>query len=214
MKYGSKPVEIFDKGWPIYCHCKEMMFYQYLPIKMSNSLSTPVYEDRLKYFSRLIQGCEKDFIQNFGLEAYRDHYIYLTVKHQYQLPNCSYNREGWHSDGFMSDDINYIWSNRFGTEFNFSEFNLTQDHNISLKEMEEQALPENNFIYEDQSLLRLDQFNIHRVQKTEEEGMRTFFKLSFSKEKYNLIGNSHNYELDYKWDMLSREVERNHPVKL
>jgi len=41
--------------------------------------------------------------------------------------------------------------------------------------------------------------------------MRTFVKISFSKDKYDLIGNSHNYEMDYKWDMKERKEERNIP---
>jgi hypothetical protein len=41
--------------------------------------------------------------------------------------------------------------------------------------------------------------------------MRAFLKVSISKDKYDLIGNSHNYLLDYDWQMKERKQERNIP---
>ena len=43
---------------------------------------------------------------------------------------------------------------------------------------------------------------------------RTFFKLSFSKDKYDLKGNSHNYLFDYNWEMRERKENRNIPQQL
>ena len=36
--------------------------------------------------------------------------------------------------------------------------------------------------------------------------------LYISKDKYNLIGNTKNYNLDYDWKYFSRRTDRNHPV--
>lgn len=66
-----------------------------------------------------------------------------------------------------------------------------------MKEMEQQADSSNNVTYSENRLLRLNQFNIHQVAPVTSGGMRTFLKLSFSKDKYDLVGNSHNYLLDY-----------------
>ena len=41
---------------------------------------------------------------------------------------------------------------------------------------------------------------------------RTFIKVSFSDQKYNLKGNTHNYLFDYEWDMIDRSVSRNDPT--
>lgn len=46
------------------------------------------------------------------------------------MPNCSFNRMGYHSDGFLTDDINYIWCDNNPTIFNISAFNLTLDENL------------------------------------------------------------------------------------
>lgn len=207
MKYGDLPTRVVELD----IECKEMMFYQYLPIKLVGPTCLPQYEDRLKVFEKLIAVCCGEFIMNFGEKEFLESYIYLTAKHQYQVPHTSFNRLGYHSDGFLTNDINYIWSDKFPTVFNTSDFNLTLDDKISLGEMEQQALKENEETFPDSTILRLNQFNIHRVGENTTGGMRTFVKISFSKDKYDLVGNSHNYLLDYDWEMKERVEDRNIP---
>lgn len=188
----------------------EYLHYQYLPIKLMDttfSLGLKL-EKRLNFLQAFIDTCILDFDEN--LDNPTDYYIYLTVKHLYQKPNCGFNRNGWHIDGFLSDDINYIWSNKQPTIFNNGLFNLTDDHNIALEEMNLQAISSNNITYPDRTILRLNNKVIHKVGPIE-EGIRSFIKLTFSRDKFNLEGNSHNYELDYNWDMFPRKKERNHP---
>lgn len=203
--YGKEPVIVgnFD------IKCQEMMFYQDMPIKLIDDYVK--HEKRLDIFYNIVQESCEDFVENFNYGKYMDSYIYIGAKHLFQPENQSYNRPGWHSDGFGSDDINYIWSNKFPTVFNTSKFNLSQCDKKSMQEMEEQALPENDIVYPEGSLLRLDQYNIHRVATNTPAGMRTFVKVTFSKNKFNLLGNTHNYLLDYDWEMKPRSLERNIP---
>lgn len=206
MKYGELPkaLGIFE------VECKEMMFYQYLPIKLQGQMQT-LYEPRLKCFGEIIEAIYYDFIVEYGLEAVLNSYVYLTAKHLYQMPNCSFNRMGWHSDGFMTNDINYVWCDKYPTIFNETNFDLPLDDLLSMDEMERQALPVNDVKYKENQLLRLNQFNIHKVAPVTKAGMRTFLKISFSKDRYDLLGNSHNHLLDYKWQMKTRKPERNIP---
>lgn len=208
MKYGDLPV-------PLGIHtveCNEMMFYQDMPIKFPG-----IYvlrdEQRLTPFNELIGICCCDYIGVFGLDNYMSSYVYLSAKHLFQSPGRPFNRPGYHSDGYMTPDINYIWCNKNPTIFNVSDFKLTADHAISIEEMEQQALVENEFSFRNNELLRLNQFNIHKVSEIKEAGMRLFLKVSFSKEKYDLIGNTHNYGIEYIWDMRERQVVRNNPSK-
>lgn len=204
--YGRLPHSIGQYSVP----CKEMMFYQYLPIKLIGQTEITI-EDRLKVFSELIGTSCCDFIGVFGLDKYVQSYVYLTAKCMFQQNNCSFNRPGYHADGFMTDDINYIWSDCLGTIFNTTEFQLSKDDSKSILQMEKQAKAKNEVIYPDGTLLRLDQFNIHKVAPVNTPRMRTFLKLSFSADKYDLIGNSRNHLLNYNWEMRERKKERNIP---
>lgn len=206
MRYGDLPLVLGE----FELNPKEMMFYQYLPIKMLGD-DVLIYEPRLSCFNELINKIICEFISEFGYCEYLNSYVYLTAKSLYQAPNSSFNRMGWHSDGFMTDDINYVWCDKFPTVFNNSSFNLTLDDVLSMKEMDEQAIESNDFVFGENKLLRLNQFNIHRVAPVSGGGIRTFLKLSISKDRYDLIGNSHNYLIDYNWEMKPRKEERNVP---
>jgi hypothetical protein len=100
------------------------------------------------------------------------------------------------------------------TIFNYSRFDLTQDDNVSLREMEAQAIPGNNVTHDPGSLLRLDQFCVHRVSEAHMPTVRTFLKLSFSPDRYDLVGNTHNYLIDYDWPMRERGIARNIPQQV
>jgi hypothetical protein len=205
--YGSKPV---DLGL-IDLNPTEMMFWLYCPIKIPGNCVTNTPKN-LKQFLPIIREAAYD-----ASKIFKDSYVYITAKTLYVSADNPGNRPGWHSDGFMTDDLNYIWSNTNGTLFweppKFVEF--TQDHSISLKEMQDIAEPdvEHHRVYKDKHLLRLDQGVIHRVANVNKPGMRTFVKISFSKEKYNLVGNSINHELQLDWDYFERSEERNDPAK-
>jgi len=209
MKYGDLPRNLGLFEVP----CHEMMFVQYLPIKLANQ-TCPTYDKQFDCFNQIIGAAVGNFIDTFGSDVWDESYVYLTAKHMYQVPNSSFNRHGYHSDGFMTSDINYIWSDKFPTIFNTTKFNLSLDDRISIGEMEEQAVKENEITYADKSLVRLNQYNIHKVGDNSTGGLRTFIKLSFSKDKYDLIGNAHNHLLDYNWEMKERSIERNIPQTL
>ena len=213
MKYGDLPVNLGQYD----IKCDEMMFTQYMPIKLSKN-EAEMEQDmsysadpRFDCFRPIIVAAEDDFLEQFGYDAYEASYIYLTAKHLYQAPNTSFNRFGYHSDGFMTPDINYVWCNSSPTIFNNSEFNITQEDVISMVEMNQQANENNEVTYGNNTLLRLNEFNIHKVGEHCKGGMRTFVKISFSQEKYNLVGNAKNYLLDYDWEMVERKNERNIP---
>lgn len=205
MHYGKLP-EAIDKFDTI--NCDEMMFYQYLPISLPGS-ETFEMPEQLWRFNELVIAV----IEDIGLQAFKENYIYITAKCLYTYPGYSGNRPGYHSDGFMTDDLNYIWSDRQPTCFNSTCFNVTPDDIISLKEFEEQADPQNEMYHYDKWLLKLNQYVIHKVGECTEPGLRTFVKISVSKDQYNVVGNSHNYLLNYKWDMFSRSDIRNPTTK-
>jgi hypothetical protein len=199
--YGTPPV---DLGL-VDLSPKEMMFWMYCPIKLPGDLQ-PTYPDNLHQFDEIVfhayMDCDHDF--------WRDSYVYLTAKTLWVSKDNPGNRPGWHSDGFMTEDLNYIWSDCNGTEFwqpaELIEF--TQDHHASLAEMEV-ASSGPIVTYPDKHLLRLDEAVIHRVSANLTPGMRTFVKVSVSESRYDLEGNSVNHAFP-AWDYVPRGAERNH----
>lgn len=202
FKYGEAPIVIAEN---IILDPTEMCFVQYLPISLIGHWVF-IIPKNLEFVRELINLIRVNERLNLA-----EYYVYLTVKHMY-VNNNSANRKGWHSDGFGTDDINYIWYDSHPTEFCIQDFNLSDDHSLSMVEMTEQAKEENIITYPCNSLIKMTQSSIHRVSDKPFEGMRTFVKISISKEKYNLKGNAHNYLFDYSWDMKDRTVERNHPI--
>lgn len=208
--YGKQP---FDLG-RVDFDPKEMMFWLYCPIKVPTVAPKKFelhYPSNLAQFEPIVDRAIRSLA--IDLEPY---YIYLTAKTLWVTADNPGNRPGWHSDGFMTDDLNFIWSNCNGTLFWEPEekVHFTQDHHASLAEMEAAAEPDvaHHRVYPDKHLLVLDQYVIHRVADVKRPGMRTFVKVSFSRHKYNLVGNSINHALPLPADYVERSVERNHPI--
>jgi hypothetical protein len=178
----------------------EMMFVQYLPIRMPGTdVRLPPH---VQSFEPLVR----------AIEWGTDDYVYLTAKHMYVSRERMFNRPGWHADGFGTLDVNYVWSDHAPTEFCVQPFFLDVDCDRSMVQMEAQADPRNVRTYGSHVLIRLDDRVIHRAPAAAEPGYRTFAKLSVSKDRYNLVGNAHNYLFDYSWDMAPRAEARNHPA--
>lgn len=199
--YGTAPV---DLGL-VDLSPKEMMFWMYCPIKLPGSwnITTP---ENLDQFNDIVQRA----YENCDEQRWIDSYVYLTAKTLWVSKDNPGNRPGWHSDGFMTDDLNYIWSDRNGTEFWVPPqlYCFTQDHHASLPEMELAGASGPVRTYPDKHLLRLDEFVIHRVAE-QTPGFRTFVKISVSKDRYDLEGNSINHAFP-AWDYVPRGIERNH----
>lgn len=182
----------------------EMLFVQYMPIQMPyDDIRIP---QQLRCFKPLVDAAIEDDDRH-----YIDSYIYITAKHMYVDRDRCFNRHGWHIDGFGTDDINYIWSDRAPTEFCVQHFDLSPDCDESMRQMEQQARAENIRVYGYNVLLRLDNTMVHRVPPIIAPGFRTFVKISISRDQYNLEGNAHNYLFDYDWPMVPRGQRRNHP---
>lgn len=205
--YGTAPIDV----GLVDIAPSEMLFWLYCPIKLPNSLNI-VVPPNLRQFADIIEACWQDCDD----ETWHARYVYLTAKTIWVTNENPGQRRGWHADGFMTDDINYIWYDSEPTVFWApSELRaFPQEHRASMLEMEHAAAvwPEACRTYPVKHLLRLDQTVIHRVGDFEKSGMRSFVKLSVSRHPFNLVGNSINHELAPDWNYAQRSVERNPEV--
>jgi len=204
--YGAPPI---DLGL-IDISPKEMMFWLYCPIKLPGDYSACMPLNLFAFWP-IVEAVKADC----GINRWKDNYVYITAKTLFVTADNPGNRPGWHSDGFMTDDLNYVWSDANGTLFWEPEqrVSFVQDHMASLAQMEEAASVGRHNVYEDKHLLRLDQSVIHRVADVKTPRVRSFVKVSISKDRYDLVGNSVNHHLAPDWKYFERTEDRNAPAK-
>lgn len=215
-EYGREPADCGNYPLPAW---QEFMHYMYLPISMPGNGNEIRVPKRLEFASRVIWNAIDMEDYRFGAAGKWD-YIYLTMRRGYATPGNPLNRPGWHSDGFGTNDVNYVWTDKFPTDFAIMEFqDVSSDHGASIRQFTEQIElarqlgvdPVVN--YPDNQLLRLDSSVIHAAPAIPDPGgVRSFLKVSFSNQRYNLVGNSHNYLFDYDWKMFDRQEVRNDPA--
>lgn len=218
MRYGAAPEmwSVFEPDWDEYMH------YMYLPVVLgAGGIKLP---PALKFLEPLIIEVMNREGMNEVIRGYDPEYVgapykyvYVSARRGFATPGNPLNRPGWHSDGFGTDDVNYIWTDRYPTVFAIQEFtDISDDHVESVKQFEAQIWAnrrnDTTITYPDKMVLRLTPAVVHAAPEIPEPGgERGFFKISFSNSQFNLKGNSHNYLIDYNWEMWDRSEVRNHP---
>lgn len=207
MSYGEppRPLHKFTLQWD------ELMHYLYLPIRLPHTTGLHI-PDRLQFLTNLIRAAFAD-AQTINPDVI-DWHIYITARHGHATPDNPLNRPGWHCDGFGTEDLNYIWWDRWPTRFALQPFhNIHPGHSESMRQFDAQVDESNAVTYPDQTLLALNPYVVHATPIIPPPGgMRRFVKISFSPHRYNLRGNSHNYLLNYNWPMYDRNELRNDPA--
>lgn len=144
-------------------------------------------------------------------------YCYLTIKKMYVQPNSYGNREGFHIDGFLSDQDNFIWSDceATPTEVALGSFILSECHEKSLEEMSLQSFNMFKHTLSTNVLYDMNQSCVHRptTNRTDKAVLRTFIKITYSNELFNCYGNAWNYKLPHIKPSEQRSEIRNHTVK-
>jgi hypothetical protein len=218
--YGLHPLAIDQlelSAW------QEFMHFLYLPVVMPGQGDEIRLPPNLEFMRPIVERV----IEHEGFVSMDDpRYVYVTARRGFATPGNPLNRPGWHADGFGSDDINFIWSDRWPTRFAVGDLSLPPemegDHvgsvdvwTKTIDEYRHMGGADSVQVYsgEPNTLYRLDPSVIHATPIIEPPGgMRSFFKISVSPDRYNLLGNSHNHLFSYDWKMWSREEVRNHPA--
>lgn len=212
MKYGNAPeaMGIWDLKFEEYMH------YMYLPIMIPEKPYAIMIPENLRFAEDMIL---RVLFEEWFVKGHDFSHVYVTARRGYATPGNPLNRPGWHSDGFGTNDVNYVWTDRFPTLFAIGDFgDISTDHALSSQQFADKAEgnvdPVDVRTYRDKELLRLDPSVIHTAPPIPAPGgERSFFKVSFSNQRYNLKGNAHNHLLDYNWPMYDRQAARNDPAR-
>lgn len=212
VTYGAAPTVLSVQDLDF----SEYMHFMYLPISIPEqgaqfACTLLAIPDRLRFAAEMVRGIVHHEICHLGSDF---SHVYLTARRGFATPGNPLNRPGWHSDGFGTDDVNYVWTDAFPTLFAEQTFEaISSDHIESARQFAEQVDPNRVRTYPDRTLMRLDTSVIHAAPEIPAPGgERSFLKVSFSRSRYNLRGNSHNYLLDYDWPMHDRAAVRNDPA--
>jgi hypothetical protein len=217
--YGAAPKDLGE----LKLDTSEMMFWLYLPIKMPGTF-LPELPENLRQYQHIVDRCMDDVIMDDAINPRGDRwtqsYVYLSVKVLHVTPDAAGNRPGWHSDGFLTNDLNYIWADRNPTEFFIADgvkLSVPEDHKESMATFEfwadsVQHTRDRLEHAKVNHLYRLDQTVIHRVSLNVDSGKRAFVKVSVSDKPYVQLGNSINHLLpEHPRPSLARQAERNCP---
>lgn len=210
MSYGKPPV---DCGAFEHINLNEVMYYLYLPVCMPECSEIRL-PPNIECLRPMIQHAQLRHMDEFG-------YHYVSARKGWATPDNPLNRPGWHCDGFGGPDMNYVWWSGASTRFWVGDLRNEENRDISadqLKSMEEfeflaTMFPRHIETRPAKHLYQLDRYTIHATPELTEGQMRQYVKISFSNERYNLYGNSHNYLFDYDWPMVDRETVRNDTSK-
>lgn len=205
--YGAEPV-VIGKFTPV---VDEMFFYQDMPIIFPGNFWTKLPE-RLEFMRPMVMACILDANQTCVFDSKR--YMYVSAKRLYVNPGTNFNRIGWHVDGFGTEDVNYVWCDSVPTEYYTGRFdNVSDDHLESMVQFSDYAKIAEIKKMGVNTIYRIDNVIHTTAAHTGSPVIRTFLKVSISKNQYNLKGNSHNYLFDYEWEMKDRAAVRNDPHK-
>ena len=188
------------------------MMCLYMPIKLSDSLDMRI-PDQFLWVTNLLY---EIFVRDMCVSDQRSKYIYLTVKSGWVSGDHTMQRPGFHTDGFMTDDINYLWSDNNPTQFiGGCIMGVPEDHEESLEYFD--SILEGTGLepkeYPNNTLLKLNDRVIHRARPVMTPGFRNFVKITVSGHQYRLKGNTVNPMLDSGWiNDVERKISRNCPL--
>ena len=236
--YGESPVSLgsFTPEWNEFMHYLYLPVRLPLSDGGTKAQDDATLPDRLEFLRDSVYAAIDDataLAPHFG----NDPYVYVTARRGFATPGNPLNRTGWHCDDFGGTDLNYIWTDNFPTRFLVSEnpLDISTDDAQSMLDMQGWAdlvafgARSDSFDTYSQrfdstrgpihikpgttnTLIRLSPWVVHDTPIIEEPGgMRSFFKISVSTHRYDLVGNSHNYLFDYNWPMVDRASLRNQP---
>lgn len=224
-RYGEAPVDISHWYGEEFT---ELMHWLYLPVHIPNVRTKTGSLTRTEHIilPRQLSAQGIDAVITDALDDYEevdsdgwiDKFVYVTARRGFATPDNPLNRVGWHTDGFGTNDTNYIWCDRFPTRYLDVPEGIGdpgEDHLQSVRFFENAADRLSDAITNVNSytINRLSPYVVHATPEIGfPGGMRSWVKVSISEHRYNLIGNSHNWELDYDWKMVDRSELRNDPA--
>ena len=148
-----------------------------------------------------------------------DYHAYLTINQSIVEPNRTQRDPGWHVDGLQGSRINpktlihhsYLVSDSCPILYSLQPFDVSglDEGKHNYFEAFQKQVKENTIRQaKNYDILLTDAYMFHAAASSDKVCHRTFFRLAFDVRPFDRIGNSINPLFDYKWNYVSREIDR------
>lgn len=223
---GKMPANLGSLDLPAW---REFCFVQDMPILTPESGSLWLrVPHHLQALVPMAMAVRNHLIRSMGERWLKERYMYLTAKHTHVSYGQHQTREGWHTDGFGTDDLAFLWCDSTPTLVLDKPMIVSTNDREALEQMQAEGKRElyamaydqvirNNHIrkLDTHRLYMLDDQVIHTPAVAERSGFRRFAKISVSKYPYDLLGNATNDMLPTNWTPTRlRDVCRNNPENI
>lgn len=193
---GNDPTDLGTltiEGWDEFC------FVQDMPVKLAGEPAVRV-PHALSFASTFVAMVHAYLFEKYGDGWVNLRYLYLCAKHTIVDRGHTQTRPGWHTDGYGSDDLSFLWCDAVPTMFLKQAMRLPEDDELAMERMNALADTDNlergliNRVY------GMDDTVIHAPSQAHYVQPRRFLKLSVSRYPYNLAGNARNPLLPTPWE--------------
>lgn len=212
--YSGHPLAIAN----LKLDAEEFQHVVYMPVKALDGGHHARLPDNLEWTRPAVDAVLRHLWGPRCPDLFESWYVYLSIKRSWVDAGTAGNREGWHIDGYGSNgDKNFIWCDAVPAEYLKGTFNLPADHADCLERLEYLGDKRGSFFINDGTLEPFQLYDlgstVHRCAIAKVSGMRTFLKVSVSRDKYDLKGNARNPLLpSTHWPLKDRQGTRNHPT--
>lgn len=177
------------------------------------------------YLEAIRLSIEAERALNDDFAAHEDAYhAYITVDQKIVPPHRTQRRQGFHGDAFMTPENadlgqaaivenTYLACDALPTEFKAGPFDIADvypDIAGCLARFDELAAVQPTVTFAPYELIRITPFDVHSpaVNHADTQLLRTFIKITFSRERFNRQGNALNPLLHYEnWFWVPRNPD-------
>lgn len=205
-KDGRYPINVLDTknllDVPVQAYANEMLIKK----PWTDELILP---DSFKELIPLIQSTIDIDAAHF--DRFRNDYVYLTYQEDLMKPDGFQRFHGCHVDWFQSHrvdpklpiDRSYLAVDKDPTIFYPHAFDMSSYDTLKhdfFAVFNELAQEDKAFPLDAYGLYLFNAVSVHRASPTTQEGLRRFFRITFSKRINDRAGSTKNPHIDYNWD--------------
>ena len=148
--------------------------------------------------------------------SWKDYYTYITVDNRPVKVGEQQRHGGLHVDGFQGTRINpktkitrnYVATTNGGTQFWNQPFVVADPAEFNVFKGFDLQIDGNPFVAKPNTFYFMDAYTVHESGFAEFDGDRIFIRLTYDLKKFDRLGNTHNPNLDYDWEMVERTTQQ------